>query len=47
MEHIELVCSLEYELTLISTCSVRISSRNQVSLEKPLQLSSDSPVLED
>ena len=27
MEHIEPICSLEFELTLISICSIRIRSR--------------------
>ena len=35
MEHIELICSLESGLTLISICSIRIHSRKGDIVEKP------------
>ena len=38
MEHIELICSLESRLTFFSTCSIRIRSRNEDIVEKPVQL---------
>ena len=37
MENIELVCSLGFELTLISICSIRNRSRKWDVFEKPLQ----------
>ena len=37
IERIELVCSLECDLTFISICSVRIRSRKRDIFEKPLQ----------
>ena len=45
MEFIELICSLESELTFISTCSIRIHSRKWNIFEKLEQLISNPPVV--
>ena len=36
MEHIELICSLESKLTLMSICSIRIRSRKRDIIQKPI-----------
>ena len=38
MEHVELICSLESELTLTSICSIWIPSENRDILQKSLKL---------
>ena len=44
VEHIELTCSLESELTFISLCFIRTPSRNQDNIDK---LSGGDPSLDD
>ena len=41
MEHIEMVCSLEFELFFISICSIRIRSRKRDIFKIPHQLNSN------